>query len=82
MIEINWGAPLSLVVSPEGDVQNFTTIEQAAWWLRRKWPVRDEARHRAQTQVQAAMDCLVPVGAARIAFLQAAQSAGFTPRVA
>lgn len=78
MIEINWGSPLTLVISPEGESQTFTTIEQAAWWLRRKWPVRDEARSRALTHIEAAMDCLVPVGSARRAFLQAARSAGFT----
>jgi len=45
MIEIYWGEPLSLVISPEGDVQKFSTIEQAQYWLRRKWPVADAARH-------------------------------------
>lgn len=80
MIELNWGAPLSLVISPQGEVQNISTVEQAAWWLRRKWPVRDDARATALTQVQAAMDCLVPMGSARQAFMQAARSAGFQSR--
>ena len=80
MIELNWGAPLSLVISPQGEVQNISTVEQAAWWLRRKWPVRDDARATALTQVQAAMDCLVPMGSARQAFMQAARSAGFQIR--
>ena len=29
MIEINWGKPLSFVISPDGDIQEFTTAEQA-----------------------------------------------------
>ena len=79
MMEIHWGSPLSLIISPEGDVQTFSTLEQAAWWLRRKWPVQDDARLCAVKQVEAAMDCLVPVGSARRAFIQAARSAGFLP---
>lgn len=77
MIEINWGKPFSLVVSPQGDVQTFSTIEQARYWLRRKWPVTDAAQSRALTQIEAAMHCLTTVGAARRAFLVAARSAGF-----
>ncbi|MBV0893478.1 DUF982 domain-containing protein [Paracoccus sp. Z118] len=79
MIEINWGKPLSFVVSPEGDVQKFTTAEQARYWLRKKWPVADSARDRALHRVEAAMECLAPVGAARRAFISAAKTAGFMP---
>lgn len=77
MIEIHWGEPLSFVVSPEGEVQKFTTIEQARYWLRRKWPVTDLPRQRALDRLDSAMDCLIPVGSARRAFIAAAKSAGF-----
>ena len=77
MIELHWGKPLSFVISPAGEVQNFTTPEQARYWLRRKWPVRDDARDRALTQIEAAMDCVASVGSARRAFIQTARSAGF-----
>lgn len=79
MIETHWGTPLSFVVSPEGDIQKFSTIEQARYWLRRKWPVADAARLQALAHVEAAMDCLAPVGAARAAFRAAAGTAGFIP---
>ena len=77
MIELNWGEPLSFVVSADGDVQKFTTIEQAVYWLRRKWPVADDARSKAMRQLSAAQDCLVSMGSARRAFVAAARSAGF-----
>lgn len=77
MIELHWGEPLSFVISPEGEVKNFTTLEQARYWLRRKWPVADAAQARALTQIEGAMDCMVPVGAARRAFISAARTAGF-----
>jgi len=77
LIEINWGEPLSFVTSPDGDVQKFSTIEQASYWLRRKWPVSDDARQQAVDQLDAAMDCMVSVGTARRAFIAAARSAGF-----
>lgn len=79
MIEIHWGEPLSFVISPQGDVQKFSTIEQAQYWLERKWPVADAARHQALRQVEAAMNCLTPVDEARRCFVAAAQSAGFVP---
>ncbi|OOY11646.1 hypothetical protein BMG00_11100 [Thioclava marina] len=79
MIEIYWGQPISLVVSPEGDVKNFSTIEQAHYWLRRKWPVADAALDHAIERVEAAMDCMGTVGDARAAFLGAANTAGFMP---
>lgn len=77
LIELNWGEPLSFVVSSEGDVQKFTTVEQASYWLRKKWPVADDARHKALRQLAAAQDCLVSMGSARRAFVAAARSAGF-----
>jgi len=79
LIEIHWGEPLSLVVSPQGDVKKISTIEQASYWLRKKWPMDDVARDRAIDQLDAAMDCLVPVANARRAFFTAAMTAGFTP---
>lgn len=79
MMEIHWGQPLSFVTSPEGEIQKFSTIEQARYWLRSKWPVSDEARDRALEQLEAAMHCLVSVGSARRAFISAARTAGFVP---
>lgn len=77
LIEVNWGEPVSLVVSPDGDIQKFSTIEQARYWLRKKWPVADDARHSALRKIDAAMACIGSVGSARRAFLSAANSAGF-----
>ena len=70
---------MSLVISSEGDVQTFSTIEQAQYWLRKKWPVADAARQNALGRLEDAMDCMGPVSAARHAFLTAARSAGFVP---
>lgn len=66
-------------MSPDGDVQKFSTIEQVKYWLLKRWPIADEARSTALQQVEAAMDCIVPVGVARRAFVAAARSAGFVP---
>lgn len=79
LIEINWGKPLSFVMSPHGDIQKITTAEQAQYWLQKKWPVADHARDRALQQVEAAMDCMASVGTARRAFISAAKTAGFLP---
>jgi hypothetical protein len=79
VIEIHWGHPLTLILSSDGDVQTFSTIEQARYALRKRWPVADDARSTALKQVEAAMDCLLPVGEARRAFAAAARSAGFRP---
>ena len=79
LIEINWGKPLSFVTSPDGDIQDITTADQASYWLRKKWPVSDPARDRALDQVEAAMACMASVGTARRAFISAAKSAGFVP---
>lgn len=78
MIEINWGEPVSLV-SPDGEENCFSTFEKARYWLRRKWPVADNASRKALFQVEAAMDCLTPAAVARDAFIAAARSAGFMP---
>lgn len=79
LIEINWGKPLRFVLSPQGDIQEITTAEQARYWLRKKWPVADPARDRALHHVEAAMNCLASVGTARRAFISAARTAGFVP---
>lgn len=79
LIEIYWGQPITLVVSPEGDVKTFSTIEQVHYWLRKKWPVADTAQDHAIDRVMAAMDCMGSVGEARTAFLDAANTAGFVP---
>jgi hypothetical protein len=79
LIEIFWGEPLAFVVSADGDVQRFTTIEQARYWLRKRWPVQDKAHQSALHKINAAMDCIGSVGSARRAFISAARTAGFVP---
>ena len=78
MMEVNWGHPVKIMLPQDGNtaVQNFTTLEQVQDWLTRKWPVADAARDAALARVEAAMDCLLPVSAARKAFVMAAESAG------
>lgn len=71
---------MTLVVSPQGDTQKINTIEQAFFWLRKKWPVTDHNRDLALDYVDAAMHCLVPVDTARKAFLSAATTAGLMPQ--
>jgi len=78
-MEINWGNPMTFVVSSQGDTQKINTIEQARYWLRKKWPVTDRNRDLALDYIDAAMHCLVTVGSARKAFLSAAKTAGFMP---
>ncbi|WP_353338617.1 DUF982 domain-containing protein [Pelagimonas sp. KU-00592-HH] len=70
---------MTLVVSSKGETQKFSTIEQVIYWLRKKWPVADRKRDIAIDYADAAMNCLVTVGAARKAFLAAAKTAGFHP---
>lgn len=77
MIDIHWGIPLSFVL-PDGDVKTFATLETAAYWLRRRWPVDDAPRAHAARMLDAAAHCMIPVGTARVAFADAAQAAGFT----
>ena len=79
MIEINWGKPITLVVSPTGETTKFKTIEQAYYWLRKKWPVADRNRDLALDHIDAAMHCMATVGGARRAFVLAAMTAGFKP---
>lgn len=79
LIETSWGTPLSIIVSPSGDTKKITTTEQARHWLKKKWPVADAAHDRAIRQIEAAMECMAPVGAARQAFTLAARTAGLLP---
>jgi len=79
MMEVQWGTPLTLIVTGEGDTQEFSTLEQARYWLCRKWPVSGRERDFAIEVIDAAMNCLTTVGAARRAFISAARNAGFVP---
>lgn len=78
-MEINWGEPVILVVSPDGDTKKINTPEQAAFWLRKKWPISDDHKYRAMDYIDAALNCLVEGGTARLAFIKAAKTAGFVP---
>ena len=66
-----------IAVTTEGDTRRVTTIESAKYLLSRKWPVDDDARRNAVKAIDDAMECMGSVVAARIAFLQAADSAGY-----
>lgn len=79
MIEIQWGTPITLYTPDDGAVERFSTIEKAHHWLRRKWPVVDDARQAALEKIEAAMDCMSSVQDARNAFAVAAVAAGFVP---
>lgn len=76
-MEIDWGPPMTFVVSPEGGTQEFSTLEQALYWLRKKWPVADHDRDVALDRLDAALHCLTTVAVARKAFMSAARTAGF-----
>ncbi|ARC37560.1 DUF982 domain-containing protein [Paracoccus yeei] len=78
MFEIYWGKPFSLTLR-DGTTQDISTAEQARHWLKRKWPTGDSTRQAALAQIEAAMECLVPVAAARQAFATAARNAGLLP---
>lgn len=82
MFEVNWGKPLVIAVTTEGDTKKISTIEHAQYLLSRKWPVDDVARRNALSAIDDAMECMGSVTSARVAFLQAAQSAGFQPAAA
>ncbi|SMO79420.1 DUF982 domain-containing protein [Paracoccus laeviglucosivorans] len=82
MIEISWGKPLTLVVTESGDTQKISTIEQAKYWLRKHWPIADDARQRAMNSIDGAMECMLPVQIARRAFEDAAGTAGYAVRAA
>lgn len=77
MIEVYWGEPLTLVVSESGEERKISTIEQAKYWLKKRWPVIDDAHSRAISCIEGAMECMLPVEKARHAFMHAAKSAGF-----
>lgn len=79
MMEIQWGAPVALLLPKDGEIERFSTMEKARYWLRRKWPVSDAAHQTALAKVEMAMDCMSPVEDARHAFLTAALTAGFVP---
>lgn len=79
LIEINWGNPIIFFTSPQGGTQKFKTIEQAQYWLLKKWPVADHDRDIALSKIDEAMHCMGTVNAARIAFISAAKTAGFKP---
>lgn len=68
---------MTLVVSPCGETQKVSTIEQALFWLCNTWPVSDRKRDIAIDHAYAAMHCLITVREARTAFLAAAKTAGF-----
>ncbi|MDE4142679.1 MULTISPECIES: DUF982 domain-containing protein [Rhodobacterales] len=68
---------MTIFVPSEGRTRKISTIEQAHFWLQKAWPVSDRNRDVALEQIDAAMDCLAPVGAARAAFLLAVDTAGF-----
>lgn len=68
---------MSIFLPSEGRVRKISTIEQAHYWLQKAWPVSDRNRDIAVEQINAAMECLVPVSAAREAFLEAVGTAGF-----
>ncbi|MFD1912515.1 DUF982 domain-containing protein [Halodurantibacterium flavum] len=79
MFEIQWGAPITLYSAHNCVAERFSTIEKARHWLRRNWPIVDDARHAALEKIDSAMDCMSPVKEARSAFVAAALSAGFVP---
>ena len=79
MIELNWGSPLTLHSTDGTEIKAISTIEQARYWLETNWPTTGAARDTALRQIDAAMDCLLPVSSARAAFVSAASVAGFSP---
>ncbi|WP_425075091.1 DUF982 domain-containing protein [Sagittula sp. S175] len=79
MFEIQLGAPITLYSAHNGVAERFSTIEKARHWLRRNWPIADDARQAALEKTDSAMDCMSPVKEARRAFVAAALSAGFVP---
>jgi hypothetical protein len=76
LIEITWGSPMTIFLPSEGRTKKITTIEQAHHVLKKAWPVSDRRRDQALEQIDAVMDCLAPVDAARAAFLAAVKTAG------
>lgn len=78
MFEVNWGRPLVIAVTNTGDKKKISTIEHARYLLSRKWPIDDAQRAEALDAIDDAMECMGSVANARLAFLQAARTAGFT----
>ncbi|UWQ73945.1 MULTISPECIES: DUF982 domain-containing protein [unclassified Leisingera] len=70
---------MTIFLPSEGRTQKISTIEQAHFWLQKAWPVSDQNRNIALEKIDAVMDCLAPVDAARAAFLSAVDTAGFHP---
>ncbi|MBQ4826774.1 DUF982 domain-containing protein [Leisingera sp. HS039] len=68
---------MTIFLPSEGRTQKISTIEQAHFWLQKAWPVSDRNRNIALEKIDAVMDCLAPVGAARAALLSAVDTAGF-----
>lgn len=68
---------MTIFLPSEGRTQKISTIEQAHFWLQKAWPDSDRNRNIALEKIDAVMDCLAPVGAARAAFLSAVDTAGF-----
>lgn len=78
-MEIQWGHPMTLVTSHDGNIERFGTIEKARYWLHKRWPVSDNLQHKAIAQIESAMNCMTSVEDARRAFASAALSAGLNP---
>lgn len=78
MFEVNWGRPLVIAVTNAGDKKKISTIEHARYLLSQKWPTDDSQRAHALNAIDDAMECMASVASARLAFLQAARTAGFT----
>jgi len=82
MIEVNWGETITLYAPKYKKIEHFRTIEKAQYWLRCKWPEMTTQRSEALLKIQLAMDCLIPVGEAKNAFITAAHAAGYSTRTA
>ena len=82
MIEVNWGETITLYAPKYKKIEHFRTIEKAQYWLRCKWPEMTAQRSEALLKTQLAMDCLIPVGDAKNAFISAAHAAGYSTRTA
>lgn len=82
MIEVNWGETITLYAPKYKKIEHFRTIEKAQYWLRCKWPEMTTQRSEALLKTQLAMDCLIPVGEAKNAFITAAHAAGYSTRTA
>ncbi|MEY8801773.1 DUF982 domain-containing protein [Leisingera sp. XS_AS12] len=68
---------MTIFLPSEGRTRKISTLEQAHVWLQKAWPVSDKHRDVALEKIDAAMDCLVGVTAARAAFVSAVGTAGY-----